>query len=114
VAPARPTGSIATSRTRGRATFTVGCSLACQATATMTVSRAIQRRLHLRSTRLVRVTRRLTAAGRRTFALSIGSTTLRRIRARGVRTLTTTVTVSIRDNRGQTRTLRRAVRVRIR
>ena len=39
---------------------------------------------------------------------------LRRIRARGVRTLTATVVVSIRDGRGRTRTVRRAVRVRIR
>jgi hypothetical protein len=76
----------------------------------MTVSRATARRLHLARTRLARVTRGLTAPTRRTFALSIGSA----LRARGVRTLSTTVTVSVRDVRGQTRTTRRAVRVRIR
>jgi hypothetical protein len=113
-AVARPTGSIATSRVRGRATVTVGCAIACRATATMTVSRATARRLRLGSTRLARVTRNLTGAGRRTFSLNVGSTTLRRIRARGVRTLTATVAVAIRDDRGQTRTVRRAVRVRIR
>jgi extracellular elastinolytic metalloproteinase len=110
----KPTGAIAASRTRGRATFTVGCSIACRATATMTVSRATARRLHLRSRRLARVTRSLTRSGRRTFSLTVGSTTLRRIRARGVRTVSTTVTVAIRDSRGQTRTVKRAVRVRVR
>jgi extracellular elastinolytic metalloproteinase len=111
---ARPTGSIATSRVRGRATFTVGCASACRATAKMTVSAATARRLGLSRRTLATVTRRLTAGGRRTFSLTVGSATLRRIRARGVRTVATTVTVAIRDNRGRTRTVRRAVRVRIR
>jgi hypothetical protein len=111
---ARPSGSIATSRVRGRATFTVGCAIGCRATARMTVSTATARRLHLRRRTLATVTRRLTGAGRRTFSVTVSSATLRRIRARGVRTVTTTVTVAIRDNRGRTRTVRRAVRVRIR
>jgi hypothetical protein len=110
----RPTGAIAASKVRGRATFTVGCALACRATATMTVSAATARRLHLSGRRLARVTRSLAAAGRRTFALGVSATTLRRIRARGVRTVTATVSVSIRDTRNQARTVRRAVRIRIR
>jgi hypothetical protein len=80
----------------------------------MTVSVATARRLHLSSRRLARVTRNLAVAGRRTFALTVSATTLRRLRARGIRTLTATVSVSIRDTRNQTRTVRRAVRVRIR
>jgi len=110
----RPTATIAASRTRGRATFTVGCALACRATATATLSRATVRRLRLSSTRLARVTRSLAAAGRRTFALNVSAATLRRIRARGVRTVTATVSVTIRDTRNQTRTLHRAVRIRVR
>jgi extracellular elastinolytic metalloproteinase len=113
-AVSRPTGAIAASRTRGRATFTVGCSLACRATATTTVSRATARRLRLSSARLARVTRSLTAAGRRTFPLNVSAATLRRIRARGVQTVTATVAVTIRDARNQTRTVRRAVRIRVR
>jgi extracellular elastinolytic metalloproteinase len=113
-AVARPVALIRSSRVRGRATFTVGCSVACRATATMTVSRATARRLHLSRRTVARATRRLTAPTRRTFALNVSRATLRRLRARGVRTLSTTVTVSIRDARGQTRTVRRAVRVRIR
>jgi extracellular elastinolytic metalloproteinase len=110
----RPTAGIVASRTRGRATFTIGCALACRATATMTVSRATARRLHLGRRTLATVTRRLTVAGRRTFALNVSAATLRRIRARGVRTVTATVSVTIRDTRNQTRTLRRTVRIRIR
>jgi F5/8 type C domain-containing protein len=110
---AKPSAAIATSRTRGRATFTVRCSIACRATATMTVSRATARRLGLRSTRVARVRRSLAAAGRRSFSLTVGATTLRRLRARGVRTLSMTVTVAIRDSRGRARTVRRAVRVRV-
>jgi hypothetical protein len=110
----RPTGAIAASNVRGRAAFTVGCALACRATATMTVTRATARRLHLSATRVATVTRRLAVAGRRTFALTMSTTTLRRVRARGVRTLSVAVSVAMRDARNQTRTVRRAVRVRIR
>ncbi len=52
------------STARGRASVTVGCSSACRATATMTVSRATARFAGLgRTTRLARVTRRLAASG---------------------------------------------------
>ena len=80
----------------------------------MTVSQATARRLHLSRRTLATITRRLTVAGRRTFTLNVSAATLRRIRARGVRTVTATVSVTIRDTRNQTRTLRRAVRIRIR
>ncbi|HEX2105327.1 MAG TPA: hypothetical protein VHF51_16870 [Solirubrobacteraceae bacterium] len=40
--------------------------------------------------------------------------TLDRMRRRGLRTVRATVTVAIRDTRGQRRTIRRAVRVRVR
>jgi extracellular elastinolytic metalloproteinase len=113
-AGSRPTARISASRLRGRALFTLGCSSACRATATMTVTRATARRARLRSTRIARVTRRLSAAGRRTFRLTVSRTTLRRMRNRGLRTVTATVAVVVRDARGQTRTVRRAVRVRVR
>jgi hypothetical protein len=44
----------------------------------------------------------------------VSAATLRRIRARGVRTVTATVTVAIRDDRGRTRTVKRTLRVRVR
>jgi hypothetical protein len=113
-AGSRPTARITTSRLRGRAVFQVGCSSACRATATMTVSRATARRARLSSRRIARVTRRLSASGRRTFGLTVSSRTLSRLRSRGLRTVNATVTVVIRDARGQTRTSRRAVRVRVR
>jgi extracellular elastinolytic metalloproteinase len=113
-AASRPTARVAASRTRGRATFTIGCAIACRATATMTVSRATARRLGLRGARLARVSRQLAGPVRRTFAITVGRSTLARLRARGVRTLSPTVSVRVRDSRGQTATTRRAVRVRIR
>jgi extracellular elastinolytic metalloproteinase len=113
-AASQPTARISASRVRGRAMFQLGCSSACRATATMTVSRATARRARLASTRIARVTRRLNAAGRRTFGLTVSRSTLGRMRARGLRTVSATVAVVIRDARGQTRTVRRAVRVRVR
>jgi extracellular elastinolytic metalloproteinase len=111
----KPTARVTRSTARGRATFTVGCSSACRATATLTVSRATARFAGLgRTTRLARVTRRLTAQGRRTFGLNLPASARRRARAAGLLTMGVTVTVSIRDSRGQTGTLRRALRIRIR
>jgi hypothetical protein len=112
-AGSRPTVRIAGSRGRGRATFTLGCSAACRATATMAVSRSVARRAGLRSARLARVTRRLGAAGRRTFTVSASESTLRRLRRRGLRTVTATVVIAVRDAGGRERTVRRAVRVRV-
>ena len=81
----------------------------------MTVSRATARFAGLgRATRLARLTRRLAGQGRRTFALSLSAATLRRAHASGLLTMGVTVTVSIRDSRGQTGSVRRALRVRIR
>ena len=119
VAPAKalskPTARVDGSTVRGRATVTVGCSSACRATATLTVTRTMARSAGLgRTTRLVRVTRRLTTPGRRRFALSLSDATLRKVRARGLISMNASVTVSIRDSRGQTRSLKRSVRVRIR
>jgi extracellular elastinolytic metalloproteinase len=112
--PSRPTARVDRSAARGRASVTFGCSSACSVTATMTVSRATARSAGLgRTTHLARVTRRLAGAGRRTFALTMSTATLRKARARGLRALGVTVTVSIRDSRGQTRALKRALRVRI-
>jgi hypothetical protein len=110
----RPAASIASSRVRGRATFTVGCAVACRATAKMTVGAATARRLRLRGRTLAEAERRLTGPARRTFALTMSHAALRSLRARRVRTLSVTVAVSVRDTRNQTRTVRRAVRVRIR
>ena len=119
VAPAqilsKPTARVNASTVRGRTTVTVGCSSACQATATLTVTRPTARSGGLgRTTRLARVTRRLTTPARQRFALSLSTATLRKIRARGLITMNATVAVSIRDSRGQTRSLRRSVRIRIR
>jgi len=111
---ARPTATVARSRARGRASFTVGCSNACQATATMTVARDRARRAGLSGTRVARVTRRLPGAGRRTFGLAMSATTLRRLRAAGIRSLPVTVTVSVRDGRRQTRSVHRRLTVRVR
>jgi hypothetical protein len=114
-AASTPTVRVDRSTARGRARVTFGCSSACRATATMTVSRATARFAGLgRTTRLARVTRRLAAQGRRTFALTISAAILRKARASGLITMSVTVTVSIRDSRGQTGSVRRAVRLRIR
>ena len=113
-AASRPTARVASSRLRGRAVFTVGCSSACSATATLTVSRARARRLGLRRTRLARATRQLTATGERTFAVRLRRLTLNRLRRRGVRTLNATLEVTVRDSRRQVSSTRRAVRLRIR
>jgi len=114
-AVSKPTARVARSVARGRATFTVGCSSACRATATMTVSRATARFAGLgRTTRLARVTRRLAGQGRRTFGIGVSAATLRKARASGLLTMGVTVTVSIRDSRGQTGSVRRALRIRIR
>jgi hypothetical protein len=113
-AATRPTAGIsAASPLRGRAAFTVGCSSACRITATMTVTRATARRLGLTRTRLASSTRRLSGPARRAFTLRVGAATLGRARARRVRTVRATVAVTVLDSRGQRRTLRRAVRVRI-
>jgi hypothetical protein len=112
-AASRPTARVAASALRGRAAFTIGCSSACRVTATMTVTRATARRLGLTRTRLAATTRRLTRAGRRTFAVQAGGATLSRARARRVRTVRATVAVVVRDSRGQRRTLRRTVVVRL-
>jgi hypothetical protein len=81
----------------------------------MTVSRTTARFVGLgKKTRLAAVTRRLAAQGRRTFALNVPASTMRKARARGLLTLSATVNVSIRDSRGQTRSLKRSVRIRIR
>jgi hypothetical protein len=119
VAPARtlsrPTAQISASTVRGRARLIIGCSSACSATVTMTVSRTTARSVGLgKTTRLAAVTRRLAAQGRRTFALNVPASTMRKARARHLRTLAVTVNVSIRDSRGQTRSLRKSVRIRIR
>jgi len=119
VAPAKalskPTARVDRSTVRGRATVTVGCSSACRATATLTVTRTTARSAGLgRTTRLVRVTRRLTTPGRRRFALSLSDATLRKARARGLISMNASVTVSIRDSRGQTGSLKKSVRIRIR
>jgi extracellular elastinolytic metalloproteinase len=111
---ARPTATVAGSRVRGRATFTVGCSNPCQATATMTVARDRARRARLSSARVARVTRRLPRAARRSFGLAMSATTLRRLRAAGIRSLPVTVTVSVRDGRRQTRSVHRRLTVRVR
>ena len=112
---ARPTARVEPSTVSGRAIVTVGCATACTATATMTLSRATARRVGISaSTRLARVTRRLGALGRRSFGLSVNRRTLRRLRSHGVLSLPTTVSVTVRDRRGQTRSVRRAVRVRVR
>src|SRR6185295_8088829 len=110
----RPTATVARSRVRGRVTFTVGCSNLCRATATMTVTRAGARRAGLTATRLARVTRRLSGAGRRTFALTMSATTLRRLRSARITSLPVTVTVAVRDGRGQTRSVARRLTVRTR
>jgi hypothetical protein len=54
---------------------------------------------------------RLARAGRRPFALTMNPALQSRLRRRGARSLRVTVSVSIRDAAGQTRTTRRAVRV---
>jgi hypothetical protein len=111
----RPTAQISASAVRGRARLIIGCSSACRATVTMTVSRTTARFVGLgKKTRLAAVTRRLAAQGRRTFALNVPASTMRKARARGLLTLSATVNVSIRDSRGQTRSLKRSVRIRIR
>jgi extracellular elastinolytic metalloproteinase len=111
---ALPTVRIEPSSVRGRALVTIGCATACTATATMTLNRASARLVGLAAaTRLAHVTRRLAARGRRTFGLSVSRPALRRLRARGVLSLATTVSVTVRDRSGQTRSLRRAVRVRV-
>jgi len=111
---ARPTARVDRSTVRGRATVTIGCSIACRVTATMTLTRARARRVGLgRVTSLVRVTRRLGAPARRTIGLNLSRATLRRLRAKGVTSLPATVTVAIRDDRGQTRSVRRTLTVRI-
>jgi len=80
----------------------------------MTLTRARARRVGLgRVTSLVRVTRRLGAPARRTIGLNLSRATLRRLRAKGVTSLPATVTVAIRDDRGQTRSVRRTLTVRI-
>jgi len=60
------------------------------------------------------VTRQLSANVRRPGAVSASASTIRKARARGLRTLAVTVNVSIRDSRGQTRSLGKSVRIRIR
>ena len=111
----RPTAQISAATVRGRARLIIGCSSACRATVTMTVSRTTARFVGLgKKTRLAAVTRRLGAQGRRTFALSLPASTMRKARARHLDTLGVTVNVSIRDSRGQTRSLRKSVRIRIR
>jgi hypothetical protein len=112
-APARPAVRIAASRTRGRVTVTVRCFAACTATATMTAARTTARRLRLgAATRIARATRRLAASGRRTFALRLPAGLLRRPAARRVAAVPVTITVAVRDRRGATTTVHRAVRVR--
>ena len=80
----------------------------------MTVTRVRARRAGLTATRLARVTRRLPGAGRRTFGLAMGAKTLRRLRSARITSLPVTVTVAVRDGRGQTRSVARRVTVRAR
>ena len=105
---ARPTATVARSRGRGRVTFTVGCSNPLPGDRDhdrLAADRA--RRASADRHALARVTRRLPRAGRRTFGLSVCATTLRRLRAAADHVAAVTVTVAVRDGRGQTRSVAR-------
>ena len=103
-APDRDRGPLA--RPRARA-FTVGCSSACRATATMTVSRVRAVAGLGRPPRGSPASPPARLPGAAAFALTFGLATMRRRpRQRSARiTSAVTVTVAVRDSRGQTRSV---------
>ena len=82
----------------------------------MTVTRATARAAPASAgrPRLARVTRRLAAPGAADVRAEPVAATLRKLRARGLARCSVTVAVAIRDSRGQTRSVKSSVRIRIR
>jgi hypothetical protein len=91
--------------------FVVRCDSPCTGRATLTVSRALARRLELgRRVGAARVL--LPAAGRRTLAIRLSRRALRALRREGVRRVTASLRVTVADGQAERTTARRTVRIR--
>ena len=108
----RPSIRLATSGSKGRATFRVTCDSACAGRASLTVSRATAKRLGI-ARRTVGTSRvLLAAAGTRQFSIRLSSTALRQMRRNGLTRVTVRLRASVTDRESQLRIVARTLRIR--
>jgi extracellular elastinolytic metalloproteinase len=109
-APAKP--SFTVSRVTGGLRLSVLCASRCTAKATLTLSKAMAHRLHLRRRTVRTLTSRL-AKGRHTVTIRLASSLRRTAKRAHLRRLALTLKVTIRDAVGRTTTSTRRVQLRI-
>ena len=104
-APAtRPTLSVPASGSNGRYSFTLTCATSCRATATMTVSRALARRLHLDRRTVGSLSRTFT--GRRTLRITLSRSLRNAARKAKLERITASITVNATSAGGSTKRTR--------
>jgi Fungalysin metallopeptidase (M36) len=99
--------------TRARVRFTVRCDSVCSGTARLSVSKALARKLGMgRKRTLVKRAVRLSKPGTKRYTLKLSRKATRAMRRRGMRTLKTSLKVSVRDAELQRASASRAPRIR--
>ena len=89
------------------------CSLRCTVRAKLVVSRATARRLGLKHRTIAKLNRTLTTTARRRLRLRVPAKVRAAARRAGIKTLRATLTATAKHTGGRTRTVRKAVRIKL-
>ena len=106
-------GKLPKSGRHGKVAVKVTCITRCKLTATMTMSRALERKLHLKSRTAGRLSRSLTTTSARKITLRVSQRVSRAARRRHVKTLKLTLSVTARTADGKRAHRSGTVRVRL-
>jgi hypothetical protein len=116
VPKAAPVISIARAGRKARARYRVTCSARCKIVGKLTISRALAKKLHLRSRTIGTLTSTLSSAGRRTFLLKVNRKALKALRTAKANRVKGSLLVTAKDSQTppRSRRARRTVTIRLR
>jgi hypothetical protein len=98
---------------KGKLTFKVTCLTRCRLTASLTMSKALKRKLGLKKARVTRISRSIRTTGARRITLRVPKSVRRAANRHHVRTLKLKLAVSARTADGKRSAKHRTVRIRL-